>query len=151
MASAETQRPTCPVCNQSDQVKTLQAAYDSGVNKAAPPDMPTKRVSMMPYIFTSSILVGICIFLIIVLVGGLESALPTLAFQRVVNGDAESTVLFPAWDRAMEIWKSMYYCARDNVVFDPKTNKVLSNEQVAKLRSMDEGSVEVQSAAVAGQ
>ncbi len=173
MASAETQRPTCPVCNQSDQVKTLQAAYDSGVNKAAPPDMPTKRVSMMPYIFTSSILVGICIFLIIVLVGGLESALPTLvqyillgvslvcvigalvtsyfAFQRVVNGDAESTVLFPAWDRAMEIWKSMYYCARDNVVFDPKTNKVLSNEQVAKLRSMNEDSTEVQSAAVAGQ
>jgi hypothetical protein len=171
MASAETQLPTCPVCSRSDQVKTLQAAYESGVDKAAPPDMPTKRILMMPYIFTCSIFLGLCIFFVIVLIGGLEGKMPVLgqyillgltliclvttlitsyfAFQRVVQGDAQATVLFPAWDRAMATWKSMYYCARDNVVFDPKTNKTLNNEQLAKLRSIDEGSVEVQAAAIA--
>ena len=171
MASAETQLPNCPVCNRSDQVKTLQAAYDSGVDKAAPPDMPTKRILMMPYIFACSIFLGLCVFLVIVLIGGLESALPVFAqyillsvtlvclvgtlitsyfaFQRVVEGDAEATKLFPAWDDAMATWKGMYYCARDNAIFDPKTNKTLNNEQLAKLRSIDEGSVEVQAAAVA--
>jgi hypothetical protein len=74
-----------------------------------------------------------------------------LAFQRVVNGDAEATVQFPAWDRAMTTWKSVYYCTRDNVVFDPKTDKVLTNTQLASLRSMDEQSVEAKSAAIAAQ
>jgi hypothetical protein len=171
MASAETQLPTCPVCNRSDQVKTLQAAYDSGVDKVAPPDMPTRHISMLPFVFTCALFLGLCIFLVIVLIGGLENELPVVgqyillgitlvcliatlvisyfAFQRVVQGDAQATVLFPAWDRAMATWKSMYYCARDNVVFDPKTNKTLNNEQLAKLRSLDEGSVEVQAAAIA--
>ena len=69
MASAESQKPLCPVCHQSDQVKTTQAAYDSGVAKCAPPDMPTRRVSMLGPMAISAVLVGICIFLIIVLVG----------------------------------------------------------------------------------
>jgi hypothetical protein len=173
MTSADTKKPICPVCNQSDEVKTMQAAYESGVDKCAPPDMPTKNVSMLSYILAGAITVGVCIFLVIVLLGGLESYLPTavqyvllgatlicviaalvlsfLAFQRVVNGDAEATVRFPAWDRAMATWRGLNYCSRDNIVFDPKTRKVLSNEELAILRSMDEQSVEVKSAAIAGQ
>jgi hypothetical protein len=146
----------------------MQAAYDSGVNRAAPPDMPTRTIAMMPYVLTSGILVGIFIFLIIVLIGGMESNLspvvqtiiviPTLisivtalgvsyyAFQRVVKGDAEATVRFPAWDRAMARWKSLYYCGRDNVAFDPQTDKVVSNEALAALRSMNEPEPALQSA-----
>lgn len=164
-------RPTCPVCHKSDQVKTMQAAYDSGVDRAAPPDMPTKTVSMMPYVITCAVLVGIFIFLIIVLIGGLEYSLPTpvqwvlvsltlisivsalvtsyYAFHRVVMGDAQATERFPAWDRAVERWKSLSYCARDNAVFDPKTNKVISNEALAALRSMDEKEDAQRSAALA--
>jgi hypothetical protein len=47
-------------------------------------------------------------------------------------------VRFPAWDRAMERWRSLYYCARNDVVFNPQTNKVVGDEQLAALRSMDE-------------
>src|SRR5947208_13141702 len=68
MASAASQKPLCPVCHQADQVKTTQAAYDSGVAKCAPPDMPTRRISMLRYIAISALLVGVGIFLIIVLV-----------------------------------------------------------------------------------
>jgi hypothetical protein len=139
---------------------------------------------MLKYMLISCVVVGICIVLIVVLVGsehfGTDS-LPAgyvfnpfsatiltdpafilctitlicivgalvasyIAFQRVVQGDAEATELFPAWDRAMAIWKSLYYCGRDNVVFDPKTNKVVSDEQLAALREMKEKAPEQLSA-----
>ncbi len=170
MSADESQIPTCPVCNQSDQVKTMQAAFDSGVTRAAPPDMPTRNVAMMPYILSGGVATGIFIFLIIVLIGSeanlsfvFQSILVVLtficivvtlvvsylAFQRVVKGDAEATVQFPAWDRAMSIWKSLYYCSRDNVVFNPATNKIVSDEQLALLRTLDEKQAAVESAPMA--
>jgi hypothetical protein len=158
-----TNKPTCPVCHQSDQVMTMEHAYDSGVARTAPPDMPTKNVPMMKYILTSAVLVGIFVFLVIVLIGSevlqnvyievvlvvltlisIISALVTsyVAFQRVVKGDAEATERFPAWDRAMAAWKLLDYCKRDDVVFDPRNNKVITNEALAALRSMEEGTAE---------
>jgi hypothetical protein len=170
MASDGNQLPTCPVCNQSDQVKTMQAAFESGVTRAAPPDMPTRNVSMMKYILSGGVAIGICLFLIIVLVGSeanvnivVQSVLVGLtficivvtlvisyiAFQRVVKGDAEATVQFPAWDRAMSTWKSLYYCSRDNLVFNPATNEVLSEEKLALLRTLDQKQAAVESAPIA--
>ena len=157
MASAESSLPTCPVCHQTDQVKTMQAAYTTGVARTAPPDMPTRNVSMLKYITACVFLVGICVFLIVTLIGGLENGLPqtfqlilvviTLlcivtalvvsyyAFQRVVRGDAETTRLLPAWDRATARWRKLYYCSRDNVVFDPSTNQVVSDEELDSIRA----------------
>ncbi len=160
MASAENAaqtQPTCPVCHQTDKVQTTQAAYNSGVALAAPPDMPVRQVSMMRTITGVAFLVGIFIFLIIVFIGGLENSFPwqlqlalaiaTLvsiitalvvsyfAFQRVVRGDAETTQRLPAWDKAMTTWRALYYCGRDNVVFDPKTNKTISTDELTKLRA----------------
>jgi hypothetical protein len=170
MASAESQTPTCPVCNQSDQVKTMQAAFASGVTRCAPPDMPTRNVSMMKYIISGGVAIGICLFLIIVLIGSeanvnivVQSVLVGLtfvcivvtlvisymAFQRVVKGDAEATVQFPTWDRAMNTWKNLYYCARNDVVFNPATNAVLSEQQLALLRTLDEKQAAVESATIA--
>ena len=164
MATTEAEKPTCPVCHQNDMVMTMQAAYESGVQRAAPPDMPTKNIAMMPYIIACGVLVGICIFLIIVLIGGLEASLNPVwmivlvaltfvsivsalvvsytAFQRVVKGDAEATERFPAWDSATAAWNKLRYCKRDDVVFDPEVSKVISNEAVAALRSMEAGNAE---------
>jgi hypothetical protein len=163
MAAVDAQTPTCPVCKQADQVKTLQAAYESGVARTAPPDMPTRNIRMLPTILGAGIVVGIFVFLIVVLIGS-EAILPPavqivllvltlltivgalvtsyVAFQRVVKGDAEATERFPAWDRATAVWKSLDYCSRDDVVFDPKTNKVISNDQLAALRTMEPGKAE---------
>ncbi|GER87432.1 hypothetical protein KDW_15940 [Dictyobacter vulcani] len=135
----------------------MQAAYSSGVARCAPPDMPTRNVSMMKPIVICGVLVGMCIFLIITLIGGMESGLPAyvqlglviitlilivsslvtsyMAFQRIVKGDDETTVLFPAWDKATSQWKSLSYCSRDDVVFDPKTNSKVSDQQLATLRA----------------
>ncbi len=169
MASVETQKPLCPVCKQADQVKTMQQAYDSGVARCAPPDMPTRNVPMMPTILSGGILVGIFVFLIVVLIGSEANIGPIVqwilvalaficivgtlvfsyvAFQRVVQGDAEATERFPAWDRATVVWKGLNYCSRDDVVFDPQTNKVLTNEQVAALRALEPGKAEQVVAAI---
>lgn len=158
MASAEKAKPSCPVCHKSDQIKTMQAAYDSGIARCAPPDMPTKTISMSSSIMFSMILVGICVFLVIVLVGSEANLLPVLqdtllgvtlvsivtalvlsyiAFQRVVRGDAEATLQFPAWDQAMAAWKSLYYCSHDDLVFDPQTNKSVSEAQLSTIRTVD--------------
>ncbi len=164
MATTEAEKPTCPVCHQNDMVMTMQAAYESGVQRAAPPDMPTKNIAMMPYIIACGVLVGIFVFLIVVLIGGLEASLNPVwmvvlvaltfvsivsalvvsytAFQRVVKGDAEATERFPAWDRATAAWNKLRYCKRDDVVFDPEVSKVISNEAVAALRTMEEGNAE---------
>ena len=170
MASDGNQLPTCPVCKQSDQVKTMEAAFESGVTRAAPPDLPTRNVSMMKYILSGGVAIGICIFLIIVLVGSeanvnivvqavlvgltficivVTLVISYMAFQRVVKGDAEATVEFPAWDRAMNTWKSLDYCSRDNLVFNPATNEVLSEEKLALLRTLDEKQAAVESAPIA--
>ena len=157
MASPEHQRPTCPVCEQADQVKTTQAAYSAGVALAAPPDLPTRNISMMPYISACMVLVGIFVFLVIVFIGGLENNLPGyfmwplvvltiisiitalvvsyIAFQRVVRGDNEATLRYPAYDQAMNMWRNLSYCSRDKVIFDPESHETLSKEQIAKLRA----------------
>ncbi|MBA2393465.1 MAG: hypothetical protein H0V70_12075 [Ktedonobacteraceae bacterium] len=169
MASTENQTPVCPICDQSDQVKTMQAAYDSGVGRCAPPDMPTRKISMMKYISVGGLAVGLCCFLIIILIGS-EARIGSIAqwiivcltficivvvlvvsyvaFDRVVKGDAEATEQFPAWDRALNTWKGLRYCARDNAVFDPATNSVLSEEQLALLRTLDPNSAAIESAVV---
>ena len=158
MASAEHQLPACPVCKRSDQVKTTKAAYNSGVALAAPPDLPTKNVLMMPYVSACMVLVGIFVFLVIVFIGGLENGLPPsfmwplvtltivsiltalvvsyIAFQRVVHGDNEAALRYPAYDQAMNTWSHLYYCSRDIVVFDPQSHKALSKEQITTLRAL---------------
>jgi hypothetical protein len=62
-----------------------------------------------------------------------------IGFQRIVRGDIESQERYPAWDRAMENYRRLYYCARDNVVFDPQQEqgKVLSESALASLLSVD--------------
>lgn len=177
MESAEAQKPTCPVCHQADKVKTLQAVYNEGLERFAPPPMPGKTVSMVRYMVVSMLIIGICIFFIIVLVGSesfgpafswaeLALVLLTLtcivtalilsyvAFTKVVHGDMEAQKRYAAWDSAMQNWNRLRYCARDDVVFDPQTGKTVSQETLSSLLSTDvkeEEQVAQSSASVAHQ
>lgn len=157
MASAENPKPTCPVCNQADQVKTMLAAYNTGVARCAPPDMPTRNIPMTKYIATCAALVGACVFCIIVFIGGQEDKMPQVyqgilatvtlvsiigalstsyvAFQKVVKGDNEAQAFFPAWDKATAEWKKLYYCTHDDVVFNPETDQTITSEQLANIRT----------------
>ena len=137
----------------------LPAAYESGMQRFAPPPMPVARVGMMKYISVGFALVVVGVFiiltfagvggygtwpqpvqivLVVVVLAGIITALVLsfLAFQHVVRGDLQSQKYLPAWDRALENWRRLYYCKRDDVVFDPQTNKTLSDAAVKSLLSV---------------
>jgi hypothetical protein len=162
MASVENPVPVCPVCHKSDQVKKLQAAYAAGVERLAPPAMPSSTFSMMRFTVIGMALVAAGVFFILVFSGngGLGSwgipvqilevgltliaivvalVLSLIAFQRITQGDLESQKRYPAWDHAMENYRRLSYCARDKVVFDPQQGqgKVLSEAELASLLSVD--------------
>jgi hypothetical protein len=140
MASTEHTPPTCPKCQQSDQVKTTKAAYRSGIALAAPPALPTRQVTITPYISACILLIGFFLFLIIASLGGMNNLPVTfmwplfilallciisvlvvsyISFQRVVHGDNEAALQYPTYDKAIDTWSHLYYCTRDNIIFDP--------------------------------
>lgn len=151
----------CPVCQQTDQVLPLQVAYETGAEQRfAPPPMPVAKVGMMKSIVVGFALVFIGSFIILTFatVGGYGSwpqpvqivlvvlviagivttlILSFLAFQRVVKGDNQTLQYLPAWDEAMEKWRDLYYCRRDDVVFDPHTNKTLSDAAVKSMLTVN--------------
>jgi small-conductance mechanosensitive channel len=157
MASLEGQKPVCPVCHKSDQVKKLQAAYEAGIQRFAPPSMPAGRISMSRSMVIGMGLVFLGSFFIIVLgvTGVLDFAaeliqvlvtitaivvtlvLSFIAFQRVVQGDLASQKLYPAWDRALANWHRLYYCSRDDVVFDPQEGKAISDKALQALLTVE--------------
>ncbi len=151
----------CPVCQQTDQVLPLQVAYETGAEQRfAPPPMPVSKVGMMKFVIVGFglVFVGSFIILTFATVGGYGSwpqpvqivlvvlviagivttlILSLVAFLRVVRGDNQTLQYLPAWDEAMEIWRRLYYCRRDDVVFDPQTNKTLSDVAVKSMLTVN--------------
>ena len=151
----------CPVCQQTDQVMPLQVAYETGAEQRfAPPPMPVAKVGMMKSIVVGFGLVFIGSFIILTFatVGGYGNwpqpvqivlvalviigivttlILSFLAFQRVVKGDNQTLQYLPAWDEAMEEWHNLYYCRRDDVVFDPQANKTISDAEVKSMLTVN--------------
>ena len=151
----------CPVCQQTDQVMPLQVAYETGAEQRfAPPPMPVSKVGMMKFvivgfglIFVGSFIIltfatvggygswpqPVQIALVVVVIAGIVTTLilSFLAFQRVVKGDNQSLQYLPAWDEAMESWRNLSYCRRDDVVFDPQTNKAISDAEVKSMLTVN--------------
>lgn len=151
----------CPVCQQTDQVMPLQVAYESGAEQRfAPPPLPVAKVGMMKSIivglaivFVGSFIImtfatvggygswpqAVQIVLVVIVIAGIITALvlSLLAFLRVVRGDNQTLQYLPAWDEAMENWRRHYYCRRDDVVFDPQTNKTLSDAAVKSMLTVN--------------
>ena len=161
MLTTPMQKVLCPVCHQADMVKKVPAAYESGVTRLAPPTLPVAHVGMIQYVIVCFALVSVGVFFILVLSGtnGYGSwptyvqviqavltilaicaalALSFIALLRVVRGDMQSQKLLPAYDGALENWRRLYYCKRDDIVFDPQTNKVVSDASFRSLTSVEE-------------
>ena len=161
MVTTPTQKVLCPVCHQADMVKKVPAAYESGVTRLAPPTMPVAKVGMMSYVIIGFALVSVGVFFILILSGtnGYGSwptyiqviqvvltilaivaalALSLIALLRVVRGDMGTQKLLPAYDQALENWRRLYYCKRDDVVFDAETNKVVSDATFRSLTSIED-------------
>jgi hypothetical protein len=161
METTPTQKVLCPVCHQADLVKKVPAAYESGVTRLVPPTMPVAKVGMIQYVIIGFALVSVGVFFILVLSGTngygtwptyiqviqvvltilaicAALALSLVALLRVVRGDMKTQKLLPAYDEALENWRQLYYCKRDDVIFDAQTNKVVSDAAYRSLISVEE-------------
>lgn len=153
MVGSRRQLAPCPVCSRADQVRRMQTAYDAGEVRIAPPPMPESQVSMMKYVGIGMILVGVAAFFVIVILSSNDFSwfqlvvslacivaalvLSFIAIRRIGQGDEEARRRYPVWDQAMANWTRMLYCARDRVVFDPQSKKVLSDDAVRSQLDMD--------------
>jgi hypothetical protein len=161
MASSQKISSPCPVCQQTDQVMPLQVAYETGAEQRfAPPPMPVSKVGMMKSIvvglgivFVGSFVIltfatvggygswpqAVQIALVVLVIAGIVTALilSFLAFQRVVKGDNQTLQYLPAWDEAMKSWRNLYYCKRDDVVFDAQSNKAISDAEVKSMLTVN--------------
>ena len=161
MASTANQNFPCPACKGKNKAVRLSAAYQAGQVSYAPPAMPGKHVGMMSLLTIGMVVVGICVFLIIVFVGSesfgfgiapLEVALVVvtllgiitalvlsfMAFTRVMQGDLEAQKHYSAWDRATATYNRLYYCPQDNTVYDPQTGKTVPAQQLNSLLEAEE-------------
>ena len=176
MASSQVQKVLCPVCHQADQVQKASVAYENGVTRLQPPTMPMAHIGMMSYIIIAFGLVAMGAFFILVWsgtsLGGWPIAVQVtvvaltilaiitalvisfFAFIRVVRGDLKTQQYLPAYDKALENWRRLYYCKRDNVVFDAQTNKIISDAELRSMLSVEtnvENQEQSQQAAVSHQ
>ncbi|HEU5380591.1 MAG TPA: hypothetical protein VFV38_34640 [Ktedonobacteraceae bacterium] len=164
VSSPRRQIALCPVCHRADQVKKMQAAYNAGALHVAPPPMPESHASMMKYICVGMALVGVGAFLTLVLLsangfdflpGNIAPVvsviqavvtilfivaallLSFLAIRSIGQGDEEARQRYPIWDEAMANWNRLRFCVRDHVIFDPSTDKVLSDSALKAQLDMD--------------
>jgi uncharacterized protein YacL len=132
----------------------MQTAYSTGEVHITPPPMPESHASMMKYICVGMVLVGVAAVMVLIMLSTssfswfqvvvsllcivIALVLSFLAIQKIGRGDEEARRLYPIWDVAMANWNRLQYCSRDKVIFDPKGNKVLNDEAVNALLSMDQ-------------
>lgn len=154
--------PICPICHKSDQIRTIQAAFDTGLEEIAPPAMPENTARMAPWIIagfaiylagnlylfvelgrnettgSTLLLIQVASFVLnlLALLAGL--VLSFIAVLRVSRADTAVMERYPSWDRAMEVWNRLYYCLRDHIAIDSEENRALSDEQLRALISTEE-------------
>lgn len=154
MNAPRTSLPVCPVCQQADRVQTLQQAHEEGTVAIAPPPLPESHASLLIYLSSGGILVGIAFFLSITILATsffswvqmslilacLATAvlLAFLGIRHISQGDEAVRHQYPLWDQAMAHWTRLRFCARDQVVFDQETDQVLSLATVKALLDLDQ-------------
>jgi hypothetical protein len=150
--------PTCPICQQADQVRTIQAAYDMGVERVAPPAMPVSNARMMPWIIAGGLIyLAGNFYLLVDLAANSRSAWPMgiqigsdalclvalltglvlsyLAIVRAGRAENDYSERFDAWDQATDTWRHLYYCLRDKAVIDPEQHVLSDADLRALLRT----------------
>ena len=145
---------SCPVCQQADQVRTMQAAYEAGELPVAPPPLPESHASLARYLSVGMALVGIAVFLSIVILSTnafswmqmiltlacivAALVLSFLGIHHISQGDEAVRQQYPLWDQAMATWMRLRFCARDHVIFDQQSQEILSPTTLRLLLDLDQ-------------
>ena len=127
---------TCPVCHQNDAVQKISAVVST-------PEEPSSS-KFSPFMTYLSYALGIfgVLWLIGFLIFGEVDFQVAITAVLTIGGSiyflykyrryksSEYPTQKAAWDKAMERWNRLYYCNRDDIVFDPETNETCSKKDV---------------------
>jgi hypothetical protein len=132
----------CPLCGQSDRVQTA-----SGANLSAPQEPSDKlvkvfRIAMWYYIgvfailLLSALMIGTSpytrpiSFFAFILVGAVGAVPVGMSWLLVRYLDRFYKLSFSQWQRAINKWNNLYYCARCAGVFLPGQGRLVQIEQM---------------------
>lgn len=133
--------PTCPACKKKDRVglvSDLAEKEDETALRLVPPDepsLPPPLVSMNEGLGCVGALFFGAAFFLSVAYGSTTAGIIfgvfmlffaaafTLTIWRGMKARRKLQQEEAIWLRKMEIWSNIYYCARDDLVFDPQSGK----------------------------
>ncbi|HET8846001.1 MAG TPA: hypothetical protein VFN35_31345, partial [Ktedonobacteraceae bacterium] len=145
------QIPSCPVCRQSDQVQTMQAAYQQGIVQMPMPSSTSRALRTWTWIIAGAVVIvcaaiqfllfdqvsgpagfqswppvlRVAEVVVALLILAVLAALSLLAFRQLVKTNQETEWHFPVDEQQGKTLSHVYYCAREGVIFDAKRKKVL--------------------------
>ena len=153
----------CPVCNRIDAIQKLTAIQALGkVETSGPGGLSESATKLIldiqpPYapnydgctcltvLALSAVVGGIVAIVNVIETGkdepliGLFVAIVIAVFfvRSAISSYIKTKRKRQQWQaklpKAMEIWNRMYYCARDDIIFDPETGKYYPREQFRRL------------------
>jgi ribosomal protein L40E len=139
------QAAVCPQCGKVEHVQKISAIPDMPA-EFAPPERPSwfdllGVVSLvgglllfvaLAYVFRSALDMDACLGILFV------TFFPIAwGFSRVYSRWEQR----PQWDASMRLWKRLYFCPRDEVVFIPGETSVIPLRKIRDLFYVDHGEV----------
>lgn len=145
----------CPRCGRVDRVQRVSAVVSAGIStgiggtrqmlmsqRLAPPEQPMYRSPMRGFplvLLVLALALGVAALLVPRWFAAVHLPLPALFLTPAVlalvwtlfssqRGRARVRWAMPAWERAIARWYELYYCGRDDGVYLPGDNELVSVE-----------------------
>jgi len=127
--------PPPPKTNWAPLIKTEERTIQSNLSKKLSPPPKPKINGIYKITIVLTVLVGwgaqcmtigtadaerFAMLIVIVLIGG------GLATFQKKSEETRVANLMPDWTKAMERWNQLYYCARDDIIFNPDDGAFVS-------------------------
>lgn len=150
----------CPKCEKDDQIQKVSSLVTSGISTtnyknqfgsietAASQTRLSSRLSPPAKpIYKPNVIVNVALFIGVSLVGSLVDYLSQsnvfgclsllvglgLVIWVSVNPSSDHKTLLLEWERKIANWNELYYCYRDDCVFNPQSDKSTSPESISRL------------------
>jgi hypothetical protein len=128
----------CPICKQSDRIVPLSAVpkevvSDSEEGRFLPPEAPRYPRIERIIGFSLAILLmsaGVLLFIVydaltalFIIIAGFIFIACFINDEKERRGAWQEKVI--EWQLATDIWESLYYCTRDETIFNPESNDII--------------------------
>ena len=144
----------CPICGKEDNLVRVPDLMMNSQDNALleklkpPPDpatqLPSINMQNEGLGCLGGLFFGAAFLLSVIYSSGLAAAIfggftllitisLILTFIKMLKARSQLKEITPIWEQKMEKWERLYYCSKDQVVFDPKTGKNVPIDEVNNL------------------